>query len=184
MYQEIIDKIKPELDKAVSFLEKEMTKIRTGRASPSLVEDIVVDCFDQKFPLKQLAAISSPDFKTVVIQPWDKSYIEGIQKALSESTLGVSPIVDKDLIRISLPSLSEDYRKELIRILSEKQEDVRQTIRHWREKAWNEIQESTRSGEIREDDKFRAKDKLQEIVDDYNKKVEDLGEKKKKDIME
>lgn len=113
MYKQIIDKFRPELEKTASFLEKEVSKIRTGRASPSLVEDVVVDCFGQKFPLKQLAAISSPEPKTVVIQPWDKSYMEGIQSALSNSTLGVSPIVDKDVIRITLPPLSDEYRKNL-----------------------------------------------------------------------
>ena len=184
MYQQIIDKIKPELDKAVSFLEREIAKIRTGRANPSLVENIIVDCFDQKFPLKQLAAISSPNPKQIIIQPWDKSYVGPIEKALSNSTLGVSPIVDKDLIRISLPPLSDDYRRDLIKILSEKQEDVRKTIRHWRERVWNEIQDGFKQGIIREDDKFRAKDKLQELVDDYNEKVEEIGERKKKEIMD
>ena len=184
MYKEIIEKIKPELEKTITYLEGEVMKIRTGHASPSLVENVVVDCFGEKFPLKQLAAISSPEPKQIVIQPWDKSYIEGIEKALSDSTLGVSPIVDKDTIRISLPPLSDEYRKNLIRLLSEKQEEVRQTIRRWREKAWNEIQTEAKEGNIREDDKFRAKDDLQKIVDEYNKKVEEIGERKKKEITQ
>ena len=184
MYKQIIDKIKPELEKASLFLEKEVSKIRTGRASPSLVEDVVVDCFGQKFPLKQLAAISSPEPKTVVIQPWDKSYISGIEKALSDSSLGVSPIVDKDIIRITLPPLTQDYRKNLLKIISEKKEDAHKTIRHWREKAWQEIQEGFKDGVIREDDKFRAKDDLQKAVDDYNKKIGEICEKKEKEIME
>ncbi|MBI5221296.1 MAG: ribosome recycling factor [Candidatus Magasanikbacteria bacterium] len=183
-YKEIIQKIKPELEKTISFLEKELTKIRTGRASPSLVEDVVVDCFGEKFPLKQLAAISSPEPKQIVIQPWDKSYIESIEKALSYSSLGVAPIVDKDLIRISLPPLSEEYRKNLLRILSEKQEETRRTIRRWREEVWDDIQEKFKEGEIREDDKFRAKDELQELVDEYHKKIEEIGERKKKEITE
>lgn len=184
MYKEIIDKIKPELDRAVSYLEGEMAKIRTGRASPSLIEDIVVDCFDQKFPLKQLAAISSPSPKQLVVQPWDKSYIEGIEKAISQSGMNLSPVVDKDVIRITLPQLSEDYRKDLIKILSEKQEEVRQSIRRHREKAWEDIQEKFKDGEIREDDKFRAKDELQKLIDEYNKKIEEIGERKKKEILE
>ena len=184
MYQEIIDKIKPELDKTISFLEGEMAKIRAGRASPSLVENIVVDCFGEKFPLKQLAAISSPGPKQIIVQPWDKSYIEGIEKAISASSIGASPVVDKDLIRISFPPLSDEYRKNLLCILSEKQEEVRKTIRHFRERAWNEIQDGFKSGEIREDDKFRAKDKLQELIDEYNKKIEEIGERKKKEISE
>lgn len=184
MYKEIIQKIKPELDKSVNFLEKEVSKIRTGRASPSLVEDIVVDCFGSKFPLKQLAAISSPEPRAVVIQPWDKSYIEGIEKAISSSSLGVSPVVDKDSIRLTLPPLTEEYRRNLIKILSEKKEDVLKTIRHWREKAWEEIQNGFKEGLIREDDKFRAKDDLQDLIDEYNGKVDDICQRKEKEIKE
>lgn len=184
MYKEIISKIKPELDKTINFLEKELMKIRTGRASPSLVEDIVVECFGQKFPLKQLAAISSPEPRKLVIQPWDKSYIESIEKAISNSNLGVAPIVDKDIIRLSLPPLSEEYRKDLAHLLSEKQEEARRTIRRWREEAWSEIQEKFRAKEIREDDKFRAKDELQDLIDDYQQKIDQIGERKKKEILE
>ena len=183
-HKEIIERIKPEMDKTISFLERELAKIRTGRASVSLVEDIIVDCFGQKFPLKQLAAISSPEPKQIVIQPWDKSYIESIEKAVSQSSLGTSPIVDKDILRINLPPLSDDYRKTLARVLSEKQEEARKTIRHWRGEAWEEVQEKTKDGEIRKDDKFRAKDELQKLVDEYNKKIEDMGERKKKEILE
>ena len=183
-YKEIVDKIKPELDKVVNFLERELVKIRTSRVSPSLVEDVVVDCFGQKFPLKQLAAISTPGAKQILIQPWDKSYIEGIVSALEKTGVGANPIVDKDTIRISLPPLSEEYRKELLRVLATKQEEARRTIRRWREEAWAEVQEKTKTGEIREDDKFRAKDNLQELVDEYNGKVDKMGEDKKKEIAE
>jgi len=183
-HKEIINKIRPELDKVIAFLDQELQKIRTGRASPSLVEDIVVECFSQKFPLKQLSAISIPEPKQILIQPWDKSYIEGIVKALEQTGIGANPIVDKDAVRISLPPLSEDYRKDLLRLISEKEEQARQTIRRWREEAWDEIQERFREGKIREDDKFRAKDELQELVDEYNEKIEKIGEKKKKEISE
>ena len=184
MHQEIIDKIKPELDKVIHFLEGELAKIRTSRATPSLVEDVVVDCFGQKFPLKQLAAISTPETKQILIQPWDKSYIEGIVSALEKSGIGANPVVDKDTIRIHLPPLTEDYRKNLVRLLSEKQEEARQTLRRWREQAWREIQDGFKEGKIREDDKFRAKDDLQELIDDYNKKIDDLGDKKKREITQ
>lgn len=183
-YKEIIEKIRPELEKVIRFLEGEVAKIRTGRASPSLVEDIQVDCFGQKLPLKQLAAISCPEPKQILIQPWDKSYIEGIEKALSQSSILASPIVDKEVIRINLPALTEEFRKNLLRVIAEKQEEARKTIRRWREEAWKEIQEGFKEGKIREDDKFRAKDELQELIDEYNKKTEDLGEKKKREIME
>jgi len=183
-YKEIIKKIKPELEKVINFLDKEVSGIRTGRANPSLVEDIIVECFGEKFPLKQLAAISSPGPKEIVIQPWDKSYIESIEKAISRSTFGASPIVDKDIIRISLPSLSDEYRKNLLRLLSEKQEEARKTIRRWREESWNEVQEEFKESEIREDYKFRAKDELQDLIDEYNEKVKEIGERKEKEIKE
>jgi len=181
MYKEIIDKIRPELDKVIDFLERELAKIRTGRATPSLVEDIEVECFGQKFLLKQLAAISTSGSRQILIQPWDKSYLEPIEKALQQSTIGTSPIVDKDLVRLSLPPLTEEYRKNLLRIFSEKMEEARKTIRHWRGIAWDEIQEKTKTGEIREDDKFRAKDELQDLIDEYNQKIEEIGERKKKE---
>jgi len=183
-YKEIIDKIKPELDKVILFLDRELAKIRTGRASPSLVEDVVCECFSQRFPLKQLAAISVPESKQILIQPWDKSYIEGIVRALEKTGTGAAPVVQGETIRINLPPLSEEYRKDLLRLISEKEEQARQTIRRWREKAWDEIQEGYKEGKVREDDKFRAKDELQDLVDEYNKKIEELGEKKKKEILE
>ena len=184
MYKEILQRTQPEIDKVIIFLEREFSKIRTGRANPSLVEDVVVDCFGEKFPLKQLAAISVPEPKQIVIQPWDKSYTEGIVAALEKTGVGANPVVDRDSIRINLPALNEDYRKELQRVISEKQEEARKTIRHWREKAWEEIQEKSKLGEIREDDKFRAKEDLQKIVDESNKKIEDLGERKKQEVIE
>jgi len=183
-YKEIIDKIKPELDKVVNFLDRELSQVRTTRASPALVENIVVEYLDQRFPIKQLAAISAPQPRQLVIQPWDKSYIEPIVNAISKSSLGAAGVVDKDLIRINLPSLTEEYRKSLQKLLSEKSEQTKITVRHWREKAWKDVQDNFQAGKIREDDKFRAKDELQKMVDDYHKKIQDIKEKKEKEIME
>ena len=182
IYQEIINKIKPECEKVMHFLEGELAKFHTGRASPALVEDVVVDCLNQKFPLKQLAAISTPEPRQILIQPWDKSYIEGIVAALSKTGTGANPIVDKDIIRINLPTITDDYRKDLLNLLSAKQEDARKTIRRWREEAWNEIQAKFREGKLREDDKFRAKDELQDLIDQYSEKIDEVGEKKRKEI--
>ncbi len=184
MYKEIIEKIKPELDKTIKFLEGELIKIRTSRTSPSLVEDIEVNCFGSNFLLKQLAAISCPQSNQIVVQPWDKSYIGPIEKAISQAGLGLSLIVDKDTIRLKLPLLTEEHRGNLIRILGEKAEQTRKTIRHWREVAWDEIQEGFKGGEITEDDKFRGKDELQELIDEHNEKIKEMVEKKKKEITE
>lgn len=181
-YKEIIDKIKPEFDKTIKFFEGELQKFRTSRASPSMVEDIEVDAFGSKFPLKQLGAISCPQANQIVIQPWDKSYIEPIEKAIAGSGLGMSAIVDKNLIRLNLPLLTEQYRDVVAKNLNEKGEQARKTIRHWREIAWGDLQNSFKEKKITEDDKFRGKDELQKVVDQFNDKVKELIERKKKEL--
>ncbi|MCK4781935.1 ribosome recycling factor [Candidatus Parcubacteria bacterium] len=181
-YKEIIKKTEPEMDKVIQFFENELKKIRTGQASPSLVEDITVDYMGTKLPLKQMGAISSSGPRNLVIQPWDKSSLEMIEKAIFQAGLGLSPIVDKDVIRISTPTLTEEHRESLLRVLAEKTEDAKQTIRHWREQAWKEVQDGFKAGEVREDDKFRGKDELQKLVDKYNEKIEEIRERKNKEI--
>ena len=170
-YKEFIDKAKPEFEKAFKFFEGELAKIRTSRASPALVEDIEVNAFNQKFPLKQLGAISTPSTNQIVIQPWDTSYIEPIEKAIGQSGLGMSCAVDKNLIRLNLPMLTEEYRLALGKTINEKAEQTKQVIRRQREDAWNKIQAAQKAKEISEDDKFRGKDELQKVVDDYQEKI-------------
>lgn len=182
-YKEFIDKVKPEFEKTFKFLEGELSKIRTSRASPALVEDIEVNAFGQKFPLKQLGSISTPATNQIVIQPWDISYIEPIEKAIASSGLGMSCAVDKNLIRLNLPQLTEEYRQGLNKILNEKAEQAKQTMRRQREDAWNKIQAAQKAKEISEDDKFRGKDELQKVVDDYQEKIKNLVEKKKNELV-
>lgn len=183
MYKEIIEKIKPELDKTLEFFSKELSKIRAGQASPALVEDVGVDAFSQKMTIKQLAAITCPGRRQILIQPWDTSYLEPIEKALQNSQIDISPIVDKDIIRINLPPLTQEFRTTLLKVLAEKAEEAKKTIRHWREEAWSEIQDKTRKGEIREDDKFRGKDELQKTIDEYTKNIDELVERKTNEIQ-
>jgi len=182
MHEEIIKKTEPEFEKAVDFVQKKLSSVRTGRASPALVEDIKADCFGEMLPIKQLGAISIPSSRQIMIQPWDRSYIESIEKALSREASGLSPITEGPNIIINLPSMSEELRKELAKVISQTEESAKQTIRKFRDNAWSEIQEKTREGLIREDDKFRAKDKLQDLVDKYNKKIDELTERKKKEL--
>lgn len=183
MYQQIINKIKPELDKIVEYYRGELSKIRTGRASPLLVEDLQAECYGQPLPLKQLATISLGDSRSILIQPWDKSILPAIEKAISSSGLNLNPIVDGDKIRVQLPQMTEENRKNLVKILKEKMEECRVSIRRWREKAWEEIQEGFKNGEIREDDKFRGKEELQKSIDGYNEKIETMGKKKEEEIL-
>jgi ribosome recycling factor len=182
-YKEFIDKIKPEFEKSFRFLEAELAKIRTSRASPALVEDIEVTAFGQKFALKQLGAISAPQVTQLVIQPWDTSYIEPIEKAIGQAGLGMSAVVDKDVIRLNLPTLTEEYRASLAKVLNEKAEEAKQVMRRQREDCWNKIQAAQKAKEISEDDKFRGKDELQKVVDDYQEKMKNLVEKKKNELV-
>jgi ribosome recycling factor len=183
-YKEVIKKITPEFDKVIQFFERELAKIHTGRASSAIVEDLKVNCFEQIFPLKQLAMISVPEPRQIVIQPWDKSYFEPIQNALAQSQLGLSPVAEGAVIRITMPDMTSDYRQSLVRVISKTEEDARQSLRRARDDGWSEIQRREREGEIREDDKFRAKDELQKLIEEYNKKINEAGERKKKEISE
>lgn len=184
MYQEIINKIKPELDNVLSFLDRELAKMRTSRVSTALVEDIMIDYHGEKLPLKKVASLSISLPRTITIQPWDKSILLGIERTILASNLGINPSLKGDIIEILLPPPTEEYRNNILRNVGEKLEMVRQSVRRWREEAWRQIQEGFRQGKIREDDKFRAKDELQELVDEYNKKIEERGASKKKEIME
>ena len=182
MYQEIIDNIKPDLDKALDYLKNELSKLRVGRATPAMVEDLEIECYDQKIPLKQLANISVQP-RLIIIQPWDKRILENISKGISQSSLGLSPIVEGEVIRITIPQLSEERRKELIKILSQKVEEAKISIRRKREEAWKQIQEMERAGEIREDDKYRGKEELQKLIDEFNNKIEEIAKNKEEEIM-
>jgi ribosome recycling factor len=182
-YKEFIDKGKVEFEKTYNFFVGELAKIRTSRASPALIEDIEVTAFGQKFPLKQLGSISSPATSQLVIQPWDTSYIEPIQTAIFQSGLGMSLAVDKNVIRLNLPLLTEEYRTQLSKTLGEKAEAAKQAMRRQREDVWNKIQAAQKDKLISEDDKFRGKDELQKVIDDYNEKIKSLVEKKKNEII-
>jgi len=182
-YKEFIDKVKPEFEKALKFLEGELAKIRTSRASPAFIEEIEVDYFGSKYSLKQLAAISCPQPNQIVIQPWDTSYIEAIEKAVLHSGLAMSLAADKNIIRLNLPVLTEDYRRSLVKILNEKSEQTRQTIRYRRDDIWSKIQQAQREKKITEDDKFHGKESLQKLVDEYNEKIKNLTGKKEKELL-
>ena len=182
MVKQILERIKPELIKAVEFFHHELDKIRTGQASPALVEDVMVDVQGTLLPIKQLAGISSPERRQILIQPWDPSYLGPMEKALLKESLGVSPIVEGKTLRVILPALTQEYRQTLGRLLAEKSEQIKQTLRKWRDEAWGEIQEGARTGDIREDDKFKGKEDLQKLIDEYMQKIDDLVEKKKLEI--
>ncbi|KKR03053.1 MAG: Ribosome-recycling factor [Parcubacteria group bacterium GW2011_GWF2_39_13b] len=183
MHKELINKIKPEINKAIEHLKSELGGLQVGRATPALVENIEVDCYGGRTPVRQIASINAPEPRMLVIQPWDPAITKDIERAISSARSGLSVAVDGEIVRINIPPLNEERRRELISVLSEKLEQARIAVRLRREKVWKEIQDLAREGKIREDDKFRAKDELQDLVDEYNEKIEEMGESKKKEVM-
>jgi ribosome recycling factor len=183
MYKKIVDDKKTEMDGAIEHLKQEMGKIRTGRANPALVENLMVDYYGNKTPLKQVASINAPEARLLVIQPWDKDSLVNIEAAIRESDMGFNPSNDGQVIRINIPQLTEERRKELVKALNQRSEDAKIAIRNIREDIWKEIQEEEKSGKMSEDDKFLGKDYLQKIVDEYNKKIEEIRSKKETEIL-
>ncbi len=183
MYQELIDEMTPKCDGAIDHFISEMARIRTGRATPALVEDITVEVYGAPTPIKQAANISVPEPRQLLIAPWDKNLVAEIEKAIIAANLGVTPSNDGSAVRITLPALNEEQRRELVKVLNRRAEDARVAVRNIREDVWKAIQEAQKSGEISEDDKFAAKDALQKVVDTYNAKIEELRAAKEEEIM-
>ena len=183
MISEIIEKYKGEFEKAIIFFKEELGKLRTGRANVSLVDGIMVDYYGSKSPLKQIASITIPESRTIAITPWSRDSLVSIEKSIRESQLNLNPVNDGIMIRINIPALNEERRKELVKILNQKGEGARVVVRKAREEAWEEIQEGEKAGKISEDDKFSGKEKLQKVVDEYNAKIEEIRKKKEEEIM-
>ena len=171
--------------KAVKHFEHELMPIRTSRAHPSMVEAIQVNCYGSMMPLKEVASISAPEARMIVIQPWDKSVIDEIEKAITQSSdMGVTPQNDGDIIRLILPEMSSDRRQELIKVLHKKLEVAREAIRNVRKDFQNLIRDAEKAKTISEDFKNRlVKDSLQKVTDQYIEEVEYLSAKKEADIQ-
>jgi len=174
---------KSKLEKIIEHLKIEIASLRTGRASPALVEDLEVDYYGTKTPLKAVAAISSPDPKQILIQPWDKNAVQPIERAIQSSSLGLNPITDKDSIRLSISPLTEERRRELTKILGKHLEEARIQVRREREDVLKRIDTKEKAKQISEDEKFRQSKEAQKVVDEINKKIEDMGKAKEKEVM-
>lgn len=183
MYKESIEKKRTDFEKSIEYFKEELNQLRTGRASAALVENIAVDYYGTKSQLKQIAGITIPEPRTIVIAPWDKGSLVFIESALRESQMNFNPMNDGQVIRINIPTLTEDRRKELVKVLNKKAEEARIAIRKQREEIWEEIQEAEKSGTIGEDDKFKGKDELQKVVDEYNGKIEEIRKRKEEEIL-
>ena len=174
---------KQKLEKIIERLKHEVTSLRTGRASPALVEDLEVDYYGTKTPLKALASISNRDSRELLIQPWDKGAVQPIERAIQTSSLSLNPIAEREGIRLIIPSLTEERRRELVKLLGHYVEDARIHVRKEREDILREIDRGLKEKEISEDEKFRKKSEIQKMVDEINKKIEEIEEAKEKEIM-
>ena len=181
---EILEKLKTKLKNIEESLKMEFLALRVGRATPALVENILVDYYGAKTLLKQLASISAPEPRLIIIEPWDKNTITAIEKAILSSDLGLNPIVNKNLIRINIPPLTEERRNSLIKIMGTKLEVVKIRCRTARDEAIKEITDLFSAKKITEDEKFETKEKVQELVNTANNNLENITKLKEKEIKE
>lgn len=179
-----IDSFQNEFQKVIEFLKKEIVGLRTGRANSALVENILVEAYGTKMPLKQLAGISVSDAKTIIIEPWDKNNLKNIEKAFQTIELGLTPKVENNILIVSFPPLNEEKRKELVKILYQKAESSRIALRAIRDKIREEIFKKEKSKEISEDEKYRLFKELDEKTKKFNEEIKKLVDQKEKEIME
>lgn len=172
-----------DLEKNFTFFKSELASLSIGRATPHLVEDVTVDYYGTPTPLKQLATIAIPDPRTITIQPFDRSKLKDIEKAINLAQLGLNPGNNGDMIRISVPQPTEERRKELAKILNKIFESARIGVRNAREEAMKEIKNAEKAGEISEDERFGQQEDIQKLVNEANAKLEEEAKKKEAEIM-
>jgi ribosome recycling factor len=170
--------------KCVDATRAEFSSIRTGRASPALLDRLHVEAYGQPTPLKQVAGISVPDSRTLIINAFDKNVVGDIRKAIEKSDLGITPNIDGTSIRLTVPPLNEERRKDLAKVVKKKAEDGKIAVRNVRHKAHDDIKSQQKNGEITEDDSKRMQDQLQKMTDKYVKEIDALVVAKEKEIME
>lgn len=178
-----LEAAKKDFKKAIDHLLDEYAKLQIGRASTALVEGLMIDVYGTQQPLKAIASLSCPDPRTIQIQPWDKGNLVQIESAIQTSGLNLTPNNDGIVIRINIPSLTEERRTELTKIVHKLAEDARISVRHARQAAHDSFKKQEEDKEISEDDRFRAEKLLQEDVDAANKEIEEHAKKKEEDIM-
>ncbi|HHI97050.1 MAG TPA: ribosome recycling factor [Thermodesulfatator atlanticus] len=183
MVKELLEDAKRRMAKSVETFKNEVARVRTGRASVALLDGIKVDYYGTQMPLNQMATITVQDARLIVVQPWDVSAISAIEKAIQRAELGLNPVNDGKIIRISVPPLTEERRKELVKMVRKMAEEARVAVRNVRRDILNDLKDLKKEGEISEDDFYRAQEQLQKITDEYIGKIDDILAQKEKDIM-
>jgi ribosome recycling factor len=184
MIQETYDETKDRMAKSIVALKNELKRIRTGRASVSLLDGVRVDYYGTPTPLNQMASLSVPESRLIMIQPWDVSAIKGIEKAILKSDLGLTPSSDGKLVRIAIPPLTEERRKQLVKLLQKTCEDYKVAVRNIRRDANELIKGFKKDGDISEDEGFKAQDEVQNITNEYIKLIDETYKEKEKEILE
>jgi ribosome recycling factor len=184
MSSEVIEGADHKMARAVEVMERDLQNIRTGRASTGLVEKILVDYYGTQTPLNQLAGISIPEAHQFVIQPWDRSVLGAIEKAIIKSDIGLTPNVDGTVVRLNIPVLTEERRHDLVRVLHKRMEEARVEIRNLRRDAADHLKQNEREGELGTDDAHRLLDTLQKTTDRHIADVERVGAAKEQEVLE
>ena len=184
MIDDVLKDLRERMSKTVEVLQDDLLSIRTGRASPALVEKLPVEYYGSMTPLIQLASIAVPEPRLLVIRPFDPSALPDIERAILKSDLGLTPMNDGKLIRLSIPRLTEERRRELVRVVARRVEEARIAIRNLRRDALKDLQEFEKEKMISEDQFFRAKDEVQSLTDEYIEKIDEIGQRKEEEVME
>ena len=184
MTHEALVAIEPKMQRSVEALDREFGGIRTGRASSGLVERITVDYYGTQTPLNQIAGISTPDAHLIVIQPWDRSVLGAIEKAITKSDIGLMPNVDGTVVRLNVPPLTEERRREMVKQVRKRAEEARVEVRHHRREAADMLKKAMRDGDLSEDEERRELDSLQKLTDRWVQQVDERTERKEAEVME
>jgi ribosome recycling factor len=184
MIDDVLKETKERMRKSVEVLQNDLRNIRTGRASPALVERLQVDYYGTQVPLNQLSSISVPEARLLVIRPYDPSSLPEIEKSILKSELGLTPANDGKVIRLSIPRLTEERRLELVRMVQKRVEEGRVAVRNCRRDGLQDMKELEKEKLISEDDFYRGKDRIQELTDKYVDKMDEIGAAKEEQIME
>ena len=184
MKEEILAETRDKMTKAIQVLKKDLMRIRTGRASTALLDGIKVHCYDTQMPLDQVASLSTPESRLITIKPWDQTIIGEIEKSILKSELGLTPMNDGKIIRIPIPPLTEERRKELAKLARKTGEESKIAIRNLRREANEFFKELKNEKEISEDEFFKSQEDVQKITDEFIKKVDEVSAEKEKEILE
>lgn len=184
MLEDVLGDSEERMRKAVEVLRGDLATIRTGRASPALIERIKVDYYGTPTPLNQLAAISVPDPRLLVVRPYDPSSLAEIERAILKSELGLNPLNDGKVIRLAIPRLTEERRQELVKVVSRRVEEARVAIRNCRRDGLQDLKEIEKEKLLSEDDYFRGREEMQKLTDQYIAQVDEVGKAKEREILE